>query len=77
MIIAAAIDCAANGLGGAATDVPVQQFVKIFLTEPVGDDGTSPPTLDIWGEVIGSAENGGAGSGGTGGVFHDVVRLYR
>ena len=77
VIIAAGIDCAANGLGGAATDVPVHQFVKIFLTEPVGDDGTSPPTLDIWGEVIGSAENGGAGSGGTGGVFHDVVRLYR
>ncbi|MEX0282470.1 MAG: pilus assembly protein TadG-related protein [Arenibacterium sp.] len=77
VVIAAGINCSANGIGGAAKGVSVQQFVKIFITEPVGDDGGSPPTLDIWGEIIGSAENGGAGSGGTGGVFHDVVRLYR
>lgn len=77
VIIAAGIDCAANGIGGAASNVPVNQFVKMFLTEPVGDDGTSPPTLDIWAEVIGRADNGGAGAGGTGGVFHDVVQLYR
>lgn len=77
VVIAAGIDCASNGINGAATDVPVQQFVKIFLTEPVGDDGNSPPTIDIWGEVVGSAENGGAGAGGSGGLFHDVVQLYR
>ncbi|MEX0338778.1 MAG: hypothetical protein AB3N11_07025 [Arenibacterium sp.] len=77
VVIAAGIDCAANGIGGAARDVPVHQFVKVFLTEPVGDDGGSPPSLDIWGEIVGSAENGGAGSGGSGGVFLDVVRVYR
>lgn len=77
VIIAAGIDCAANGIKGAATNVPVHQFVKMFLTEPVGDDGGSPPTLDIWAEIVGRADNGGAGAGGTGGIFHDVVRLYR
>lgn len=77
VVIAAGIDCVTNGIGGAATGVPVHQFVKVFLTEPVGDDGTSPPTLDLWGEIIGRADIGGAGSGGTGGVFHDLVQLYR
>ena len=77
VIIAAGIDCGANSIGGAAKNVPVKQFVKMFLTEPVGDDGTSPPTVDIWAEIIGRADNGGAGAGGTGGVFHDVVQLYR
>ncbi|MEX0300881.1 MAG: pilus assembly protein TadG-related protein [Leisingera sp.] len=76
VVIAAGIDCTANPVSGSATDVPVQEFVKVFLTEPVGDDGASPPTLDIWGEVVGSA---GGGAGGTGdvGIFRDVVQLYR
>jgi hypothetical protein len=42
----------------------------------VGDDGASPPTLDIWGEVVGSA-GGGAGGTGDAGIFRDVVQLYR
>ncbi len=75
VIVAAAIDCAANAINGAATGVPVAEFVEVFLTEPVGDDGNSPPTIDIWGEVIGKvAEGTGAGSTG---IFRDVVQLYR
>lgn len=76
VVIAAGIDCVANPVQGSATNVPVQEFVKVFLTEPVGDDGTSPPTLDIWGEVVGSA-GGGAGGTGDAGIFRDVVQLYR
>jgi hypothetical protein len=75
--VAAAIDCNAYPLGGAAEDVPVEEFVKLFLTEPVGDDGLSPPTLDIWAEVIGSAGGDGSGNGDDGGIFRDVVQLYR
>ncbi len=75
VVIAAGIDCAANSINGAATNVPVKEFFKIFLTEPVGDDGTSPPRVDIWGEIIGSA--GGLGAGGNSGTFRDVVQLYR
>ncbi len=76
VVVAAAIDCTANPISGSTTDVPVEEFVEIFLTEPVGDDGTSPPTLDIWGEVIGTA-GGGAGGTGDAGIFRDVVQLYR
>ena len=55
--------------------MPVKEFVEIFLTEPVGADGNSPPTLDIWGEVQGPADRG-TGSSSTG-IFRDVVQLYR
>ena len=75
LVIAAAIDCTANPINGSEVGVPVSEFVEIFLTEPVGDDGNSPPTIDIWGEVIGKvAEGTGAGSTG---IFRDVVQLYR
>ena len=77
VVIAAGIDCAANGIGGAATNVPVEEFFKVFLTEPVGTDGSSPPKIDIWGEIVGTAGGAGAGTGGTGGIFRDVVQLYR
>lgn len=76
VVIAAGIDCAAHGIRGAARNVPVKEFFKIFLTEPVGDDGTSPPRVDIWGEIIGSA-GGYGGDGGNSGLFRDVVQLYR
>ncbi|MBY6139534.1 Tad domain-containing protein [Leisingera daeponensis] len=76
VVIAAGIDCTANPISGSTTDVPVEEFVKLFLTEPVGDDGASPPTVDIWGEVVGSA-GGGAGGTGDAGIFRDVVQLYR
>jgi len=76
VIIAAGVDCVATPISGAATDVPVKEFVEIFLTEPVGDDGTSPPNVDIWGEVVGSA-GGGVGGTGDAGIFRDLVQLYR
>ena len=75
VVIAAGIDCAANGIGGAASDVPVDEYVKIFLTEPASNDGAGT-SFTIWGEVVGTA--GGAGSGaGEDALFHDVVQLYR
>jgi hypothetical protein len=55
----------------------VKEFVKVFLTEPVGEDGSTPPVMDIWGEIIGSASNGGSEDTGTGGIVRDVVQLYR
>jgi len=77
VITAAAIDCVANSIRGRTNDVPVREFFKIFLTEPVGQDGSSPRRLDIWGEVIGSASDTGTGATGTGGIVRDVVQLYR
>ncbi|SFC07888.1 TadE/TadG family type IV pilus assembly protein [Tropicimonas isoalkanivorans] len=76
VVVAAGIDCTTYGIGGAAKGVPVEEFFEIFLTEPVGDDGNSPPTLDLWGEIVGSASNDGGGSATTA-SFRDVVQLYR
>lgn len=76
VIVLAGIDCAANAITGATNNVPVNEFFKLFLTEPVGTNGLSPATLDIWAEVVGSAESSG-GSSSAGGIFHDVVQLYR
>ena len=72
MVVAAGIDCVANPIRGNTSNVPVQEFVKLFMTEPVGNTNT----FDMFVEVVGSAESG-SGSGGTGGIIHDVVQLYR
>lgn len=76
VVIAAGIDCTAHPISGRTNDVPVEEFFRMFLTEPVGQDASSPPKIDLWVEVIGSAQGNG-GSGGTGGIIHDVVQLYR
>lgn len=77
VVIAAGIDCVTNPVNGNEVGVPVEEFFEVFLTEPVGDDGNSPPTLDLWVEVIGSAGGDGYSSAGPGGIFRDVVQLYR
>ena len=76
VIIAAGIDCTANPISGRATAVPVHQMVKMFITEPVVDNG-STNGLDIYAEIIGRADSPGAGTVGSGAIFHDVVQLYR
>jgi hypothetical protein len=78
-MIVAGVNCdPTNGgvsITGSATNVPVHQFVTMFITEPVVDNG-STNGLDIYAEIIGSAHSNG-GSGGLAGVIHDVVQLYR
>lgn len=69
VITVAGVDCAASNIRGSARDVPVQEFFKVFLTEPVVD-------FDIYGEIVGSAEIGSGGEG-IGGRVRDVVQLYR
>jgi Flp pilus assembly protein TadG len=76
MIVLAGVDCTANPISGRTDNIPVQEFFKIFLTQPVGPDPTTPTKEDIFGEIVGSAQGYG-GAGQTGGLFHDVVQLYR
>lgn len=73
VMVAAGIDCTANPINGSKSNVPVNEFIRVFLTEPVA----ATSTFDMYVEIVGSAEDGGAGSGGSGGIFHDVVQLYR
>lgn len=77
VVIAAGIDCTANSISGAATNVPVAEFFELFLTDPVGTGTGSPGTFDLYAEVIGSAGLAGYTSAGDGGIFRDVVQLYR
>ena len=44
VLVAAGIDCAANAINGAKDDVPVEEFVEVFLTHPVGEDGRTIST---------------------------------
>ena len=76
VVIAAGIDCNANPISGAATGVPVQEYFRLFLTEPVGADSGPNPNFDIWAEIVGSAGNTG-GAQTTDGIFRNVVQLYR
>ncbi len=77
VMIAAGIDCTENPINGAETDVPVAEFFEVFLTRPVGAGTGSPAKFDLFVEVIGSAGLAGYTSAGTGGIFRDVVQLYR
>lgn len=73
VVIAAAIDCGTYGVQGRARNVPVQEYVRLFITEPVGLD--SPSSMDFYVEVVGTAGRGDGSS--TTGVFQDFVQLYR
>jgi hypothetical protein len=71
VMVAAAVDCTATPPQGQSTVFAVE-YVKVFLTEPVGSTGSD---FDIMVEVVDTA--GGAGSGGLNGVYQDFVQLYR
>lgn len=77
IVIAAGVDCVTYPINGQENDIPVAEFVRLFLTEPVGQDGSTPPVVDIWAEVVGSAGGEGAGTSAEDGLFRDVVQLYR
>ncbi|WP_170381608.1 pilus assembly protein TadG-related protein [Ruegeria atlantica] len=79
VVNAAGVDCSKTVIKGKTENVPVTKFVSVFLTEPVGEDGSSPPNFNIYGEVVGFPDVEGVGSGGAGfgGIFRDVVQLYR
>ncbi len=75
VVVVAGVDCTANPISGAANNVPVKEFFKVFLTQPAGADPADTSNFNMWGEVIGSA--GGPGASGSAGIFRDVVQLYR
>lgn len=77
VVIAAGIDCVKNPINGSEVDVPVAEFFKMFLTNPVGAGTGSPKKFDLYVEIIESAGLAGYSSAGSGGIFRDVVQLYR
>lgn len=73
VMVAAGVDCTAQGVMGGDKGVKVEEFFKIFMISPVGLDGTR----DLWVEIIGSAGGRGDGDADESSVFNDIVRLYR
>jgi hypothetical protein len=43
VVVAAGIDCNANPINGRETNVPVQEYVRMFLSDQVAEVGSSPP----------------------------------
>jgi Flp pilus assembly protein TadG len=72
VVVAAAVECGPGNDPRGQSEVVATEFVKMFLTEPVGSNGSD---FDIWAEVVGTA--GGAGSGALNGVYQDFIQLYR
>ncbi|MFK7938202.1 MAG: TadE/TadG family type IV pilus assembly protein [Roseovarius sp.] len=73
VMVAAAIDCSAHSLQSSGrNNVPILEFVSIFMIKPIGQDGTR----DFWVEVVGGLGGGSGGSGSTA-VVRDVVKLYK
>ena len=78
VVTAAAIDCASLPPGNAS-DVPVLDYYRSFLTNPAGFDPTMAGYSDnasLWVEVIEHIDPFGGG-GTTGGFVRDFVQLYR
>lgn len=67
IIYVAVVNCREEGVNGRVT-VPANQFLKVFLTEPV----TEPSNVEIYGEVVDVVQLGPDDA-----VLHEIVQLYR
>lgn len=74
VLVMAVVDCVQNGpVNGNETNLPVTNFVKVMLTEPVQcDGGDCAAGFDLWGEIIDVL-----GPGQQDNSLHDIVQLYR
>ncbi|MGI1662326.1 TadE/TadG family type IV pilus assembly protein [Palleronia sp. KMU-117] len=79
--VAAGINCdpatGGTAIAGAAKDVKPAEFVRVFLTRPVGNSTVSPPVFDLWVEVVESVGGPGGGQEVEAGIFREQVQLYR
>lgn len=68
IVYVAVINCLQNSFNGRAPSVPVNTFLRVFLTEPVAD----PNDVAVYGEVVDVIQVGADDA-----VNHDNVQLYR
>jgi len=72
VLITAVVNCIEHDVRGSADNVPVVDFMQVFLVEPY----RSGPVQDISVEVIGSIQGSGTGNPFEG-LARDIVQLYR
>lgn len=70
VLVAAAVDCSTLPPGNAS-NVPVMDFYRMFMTNIAGE----PDQTDVWVEVIEHVDQFGGGT--PSGFIHDFVQLYR
>lgn len=57
IISVAVVNCTANNVHGNSTDVPVKEWIDVFLVQPAINRGSVTNTGDIYVEVIGRTSN--------------------
>lgn len=55
----AGVDCSTIAINGNTSNVPVQQYLSMFLTEPAGTQGQT--NGDVYMEIVGYSASGGGG----------------
>ncbi len=70
-MVAAVVDCTSAEVKAGSASVKVMAYAEVFLTAPVGLDGTS----DVWVEIVANV-GGGSGGSSSNSVVRDVVELY-
>ncbi|MFL6726987.1 MAG: pilus assembly protein TadG-related protein [Sphingomicrobium sp.] len=75
-ISAAVVNCTANNVNGSSTNVPVQDWIELFLVEPSINRGSATNAGDVYAEVISETR---AGAGTTAGqvIRRDVPYLVK
>lgn len=75
-ISAAVVNCMANHVNGSSTNVPVQDWIELFLVEPSINRGSATNAGDVYVEVISETQ---AGAGSTAGqvIRRDVPYLVK
>lgn len=75
-ISVAVVNCLANDVHGNSTDLPVERWVEVFLTEP-SLNRTRTSAGDIYAEFISETLAGGSGSTAGQVIRHDVPYLIK
>lgn len=75
ILMLAVLNCVAlqeqgYSLNGNSSNLPVERFAKVFLTEPAAGQGNEK--ADIWAEIVGVVDPGDEEA-----VLHDIIQLYR
>ena len=75
-ISVAVVNCLANSVNGAASGVPVEKWIDVFLVEPSVNRARTN-NGDLYVEVIGEAAAGGSGQTAGQVIRHDVPYLIK
>ncbi len=73
ILFMAVVNCQEHDIHGSEVDVPVINFLKLFITEPVGDESVPGANdSDFYLEIVDVVS-----PGADDGILHDIVQLYR